>query len=86
MGKTQKDRGFYPISMTDVKRYLKNCEQWDYSDKESCKYVAENIIEQIEINHDELPIIDTLYGDLISIVNNINNGATYSRINISYKH
>lgn len=85
MNKTQIQKGFYPISITDVKRYFKNCEEWGYGNKDTCKYVAESIIEKIQLYHEELPIVDTLYSDLISIVHNMNNGARYSRINISYK-
>ena len=85
MSKTQKERGFYPISITHIKRYIKNCEQWGYGNKDTCKYVAESVIANIEDNDMDLPIVDTLYSDLISIVHNMNNGAKYSRINISYK-
>ena len=86
MSKTQKEKGFYPISITDIKRYIKNCEQWGYGNKDTCKYVAETLIAKIEDNHIELPIVDTLYSDLIMIAHNWNGGARYSRINISYKH
>ena len=85
MSKTQKEKGFYPISITDVKRYFKNCEEWGYGNKDTCKYVAESIIEKIQLYHDDLPIADTLYSDLICIAHNLNGGARYSRINISYK-
>lgn len=85
MNKTQIQKGFYPISITNIKRYIKNCEEWGYGNKDTCKYVAESIIEKIQLYHEELPIVDTLYSDLISIVHNMNNGARYSRINISYK-
>ena len=85
MSKTQKEKGFYPISITDVKRYFKNCEEWGYGNKDTCKYVAESIIEKIQLYHDDLPIVDTLYSDLICIAHNLNGGARYSRINISYK-
>ena len=55
MAKTQKEKGFYPISITDVKRYFKSCEQWGYGNKDTCKYVAESIIEKIQLYHEELP-------------------------------
>lgn len=85
MAKTQIEKGFYPISITHIKQFIKNCEQWGYGNKDTCKYVAECIIANIEDNHIDLPIVDNLYSDLISIVHNMNKGATYSRINISYK-
>ena len=85
MAKTQIQKGFYPISITHIKQFIKNCEQWGYGNKDTCKYVAECIIEKIELYHEDLPIVDNLYSDLISIVHNMNKGAKYSRINIPYK-
>jgi hypothetical protein len=86
MALTQIQRGFYPISITHIKQFIKNCEQWGYGNKDTCKYVAENVIANIEDNHMDLPIVDNLYGDLVSIVHDMNSGAKYSRINISYKN
>jgi len=85
MSKTQIQRGFYPISITHIKQFINNCEQWGYGNKDTCKYVAENVIANIEDNNIDLPIVDNLYSDLISIVHNMNKGAKYSRINIPYK-
>ena len=86
MAKTQIEKGFYPISITHIKQFIKNCEQWGYGNKDTCKYVTECVINNIEDNHIELPIVDTLYSDLIMIVHNMNCGAKYSRVNISYKN
>ena len=85
MAKTQIERGFYPISITHVKKFIKNCEEWGYGNKDTCKYVAESVIANIEDNNMELPINDSLYSDLISITHNMNKGAQYSRINIPIK-
>jgi hypothetical protein len=81
--KTQIGRGFYPISITYIKRLIKNCEGWKYGNKDTCKYVAESIIEWLLMYHEDLPIVDTLYSDLISITHDMNNGAKYKRINLS---
>jgi len=81
--KSKLSKGFYPISLTYVRRLIKNCEQWGYGNKDTCKYVAENVIEQISINYEELPIKDSLYQELIGLVHNINNGALIKKIEIN---
>jgi len=75
--KTKIERGFYPISYADIRRMIGYCDTWGYGNKDTCKYVAENIIEQITLNNEELPIKDDLYSDLISITHDINNGARF---------
>ena len=77
MAKTQIEKGFYPISITHIKQFIKNCEQWGYGNKDTCKYVAETTIEQIRMNHPELPINDVLYGVLIGIAHDLNKGRRY---------
>jgi hypothetical protein len=74
--KSKIERGFYPISYKDIKRKIGYCNTWGYGNKDTCKYVAESLIEEISINH-ELPITDTLNSDLISITHDINSGARY---------
>jgi len=81
--KTKIKSGFYPISVTHVKRLIKNCENWNYGNKDTCKYVSESIIEWLLMYYEDLPIRDNLYNDLISIVHDINNGGKYKRINLS---
>ena len=76
-------RGLYPISISDVKKYIKNCEKWGYSNKDTCKYVAEQIIEQLELDHEEIPIKNTLNNDLISITHHLINGGKLKKIEIS---
>ena len=83
MTKSKLERGFYPISITDVKRYIKNCEQWGYGNKDTCKYVAESVIETLELDYEELPIKDTLYQELISISHDINNGRILKKLEIN---
>lgn len=75
--KSKIQRGFYPISYADIRRMIGYCNTWGYGNKDTCKYVAENTIEQLELNHPDLPIKDTLHSDLISITHDINNGALY---------
>lgn len=72
--KTKLDRGLYPIYLKDIKRKIGYCETWGYGNKDTCKYVAETIIEELKMNNPNLPIRDDLYSDLISITHDINNG------------
>lgn len=73
--KTKIQNGFYPISYKDIRRMIGYCEKWGYGNKDACKYVAENTIEQLSLNYPKLPIRETLHSDLISITHDINSGA-----------
>jgi hypothetical protein len=85
--KTKIKRGFYPISYADIKRMIGYCDSWGYGNKDTCKYVAENIIERLNLDYEELPIKDDLHSDLISITHDINNGANFKgkELLISFK-
>ena len=86
MGTNKKavELGYYPISISYVKELIANCEKWEYDNKATCKYVAENVIEKLEREHDELPILPSLESDLISIVHNMLNGRARLRIKIPF--
>ena len=84
MNKTKIQKGFYPISITDVKRYIRNCEQWGYGNKDTCKYVAESVIERLSLEYEDLPIRDNLYSDLVSIAHDINNGSLMRKIELKF--
>jgi hypothetical protein len=73
---------YYPISVTHIKRLIRNCEEWGYGNKDTCKYVAESIIEWLNLYHENLPIKDTLESELISLVHDINNGAQFDYVKI----
>jgi len=79
---TKIERGFYPISLTHIKRLIKNCEVWGYGNKDTCKYVAENIIDWLSINHTNLPIKETLYSELVNITHDLNSGSLMKKIEI----
>lgn len=75
--KTKLQRGYYPIRVKDIRRYIGYCNTWGYGNKDTCKYVAENIIEQLTLNSPEITIKDSLYSDIVSFTHDINNGASY---------
>jgi hypothetical protein len=77
MSKTKLERGFYPIYAKDIRRMIGYCETWRYGNKDTCKYVAENIISIMSIEQPNLEIKDSLYSDLIGITHDINSGARF---------
>ena len=77
--KTKIERGFYPIYTKDIRRMIGYCETWGYGNKETCKYVSENVIEQLRLKYPNLKISNRLDSDLISIVHDINSGGNYSK-------
>jgi hypothetical protein len=74
---TKIQRGYYPISYGDLIRRIGYCDNWGYGNKDTCKYVAETTIEQIQINHPKIPINDVLYAVLIGIAHDLNKGRRY---------
>jgi hypothetical protein len=74
MASSKIQRGFYPISYTRINQLMKNCRGWDYGNKDTCNYVAYNILQDLDMNYPNLPIRDSLRSDLISITHDINNG------------
>jgi hypothetical protein len=72
--RTKINRGFYPIAYSDLKRMIGYCEKWGYGNKETCKYVAENTIEQIALKNPHLKIREDLYQELVELTHDINNG------------
>ena len=83
MAKSKLEKGFYPISLTDIKRYIKNCEEWGYGNKDTCKYVAECVIEKLRMEQEDLPIKDTLYQELVGIAHDLNGGGRLKKLEIT---
>jgi hypothetical protein len=82
--KSKIKNGYYPISISHIKRLINNCEKWGYGNKDTCKYVAESIIEWLRLNYTELIINDTLYNELVSITHDLNNGSLIEKIEIKF--
>lgn len=83
MAKSKLERGFYPISLSYVRGLIKSCESWGYGNKDTCKYVAECVIEKLQMEHENLPIKDTLYSELIGIAHDLNGGGKPKNLEIS---
>jgi len=78
MGKSKVERGYYPIGYAELIRRIGYCDNWGYRNKDTCKYVAETTIEMIEMDHPDLPIKDSLYGELVGIAHDLNKGRRYA--------
>ena len=79
MKKSKLERGFYPIYLKDINRFISNCKSWNYGNKETCKYVSESIIEKLELDYPNLIINDNLSQKLIEITHDINNGKIFNK-------
>lgn len=67
-------KGFYPISISEIAKLSKSCEKWGYGNKDTCKYVAETIIEGIEIKYPDLEIREDLFDELVEATHDYNSG------------
>ena len=78
--KSKIQRGFLPIFAKDIRRMIGYCETWGFGNKDTCKYVAENTIEQMELKG-IITLTDEqkskANSDLISITHDINSGGNY---------
>jgi len=72
--KTKNKNGFYPILLSQIKRLSDTCERWGYGNSDTCKYVAEVVIDMLSIKYPEIPIRENLYDDLVQIAHDYNSG------------
>lgn len=62
-----------------VRRLIGYCDEWNYNNKETCKYVVESIMEKHDKDvHEDFE----LYADLMSMVHNVNNGGNFYEVEI----
>jgi hypothetical protein len=85
--KNKIDRGFLPIYSKDVKRLIEYCNTWGYGNKDTCKYVAEQIMEILtcdyKININPIGIKSPLWSQLISLTHSMNSGGRFYNIESS---
>jgi hypothetical protein len=77
-------RGFLPIYSKDIRRLIGYCDTWDYGNKDTCKYVAEQVMEILandyKININPIGINNPLWSELISLTHDINSGGKFYNI------
>ena len=80
-------RGLLPIYASDVKRLLGYCNTWGYGNKDTCKYVAEQVMEILAYDYkmdiNPMDIKNPLWSELISLTHNINSGGRFYNIKSS---
>ena len=80
---TKIERGFYPISLTDVRQLIKTANSWGYGNKATCKYVVDCLVDRLATDYENLILRKGVYEELISIVHDINGGKKVNKIEIS---
>ena len=82
--KNKIQRGFLPIYSKDIRRLISSCDTWGYGNKDTCKYVAEQIMEILvcdyKININPMDIKNPLWSELISLAHNLNSGGRFYNI------
>jgi hypothetical protein len=77
-------RGFLPIYSKDIRRLIGYCDTWGYGNKDTCKYVAEQVMEILandyKININPVGINNPLWSELISLTHDINSGGKFYNI------
>ena len=85
-------RGFLPIYSKDIRRLIGYCDTWGYGNKDTCKYVAEQIMESLAYDYkmninpmdiNPMDIKNPLWSELISLAHNINSGGRFYNIKFS---
>ena len=75
-----------PIKEEDIKRYIKYCDEWGYGNKDTCKYVADTLTEDLIINNNFKYETARKYWDqFISLAHNMNAGGGFYNIEIKDK-
>lgn len=67
-------KGFYPILISEIAKLSRSCEKWGYGNKDTCKYVAETIIDRMDIKYPNLEIREDLFDELVEVAHNYNSG------------
>jgi hypothetical protein len=77
-------KGYLPIYSKNIKRYIGYCDTWGYGNKDTCKYVVESISEDLHYDYKiEVDWLNDVYwGNLISLVHNINGGGMFYNIEL----
>jgi hypothetical protein len=83
--KNKIQRGFLPIYSKDIRRLIGYCDTWGYGNSETCRYIAETLIEDLyykcKINDENNK--EGIYQELISLAHNMNKGGCFYNIKFS---
>jgi hypothetical protein len=72
---------YLPIKEKNIKRYIRYCDEWGYGNKDTCKYVAEMLTDDLVIeNNFKFKIAEKYWNDFISLSHNMNGGGKFYNI------
>ena len=72
-----------PIKEKDIKRYTKYCDEWGYGNKDTCKYVAEMLTEDIILDHNfKYKTAQKYWSNFISLAHHMNSGGKFYNIEL----
>jgi hypothetical protein len=72
---------YLPIKEKNIKRYIRYCDEWGYGNKDTCKYVAEMLTDDLVIeNNFKFKIAEKYWNDFISLAHNMNGGGKFYNI------
>ena len=70
-----------PIKEEDIKRYIKYCDEWGYGNKDTCKYIADTLTEDLIINNNfKYETARKYWHQFISLAHNMNSGGKFYNI------
>jgi hypothetical protein len=72
---------YLPIKEKNIKRYIRYCDEWGYGNKDTCKYVAEMLTDDLVIeNNFKFKIAEKYWNDFIILAHNMNGGGKFYNI------
>jgi len=72
---------YLPIKEKNIKRYIKYCDDWGYGNKDTCKYVAEMLTQDLQLDHNfKYKKAIKYWNRFISLAHNINGGGKFYKI------
>ena len=78
---------YLPIKEEDVKRYIGYCEEWNYGNKDTCKYVSKMLTEDLQINCNWNYKTSIKYWDnFMSLAHSMNSGGSFYPIETKTGH
>ena len=70
-----------PIKKANIKRYIKYFDEWNYGNRDTCKYVADMLTEDLILEHNfKHKKAQKYWSDFISLAHNMNSGRNFYNI------
>jgi hypothetical protein len=70
-----------PIKEKNIKKYIKYCDEWGYGNKDTCKYIADMLTEDLTIdNNFKYEKAIKYWNQFISLAHDMNSGGKFYNI------